>query len=155
MPPIPDDEVLVRTGYALGIILLVLLYLSATDINAGDVAIWDSLILGKKRYAVPKWQRGKAFVKAKVAGTEWDLRLYVAGLHSRSVTAIRNLERLCDEHCAGHYKIEIVDLLENPQRAQDDQILALPALVRKGIFPSRKIIGTLADAERVLASLVL
>jgi circadian clock protein KaiB len=113
------------------------------------------LILGKKRYAVPKWQRDKAFVKAKVAGTEWDLRLYVAGSGSRSITAICNLERLCDEHCAGHYRIEIVDLMKNPHLAQDDQILALPVLVRKGIFPSRKIIGTLADSERVLASLLL
>jgi circadian clock protein KaiB len=112
-------------------------------------------MLGKKRYAMPRWQRSKAFVKTKVAGTEWDLRLYVAGSGSSSVTAFRNLERLCNEHCAGYYKIEIVDLMKNPQRAQDDQILALPALVRKGIFPSRKIIGTLADAERVLASLLL
>jgi circadian clock protein KaiB len=114
-----------------------------------------SIDLGTKRYAVPKWQRSKAFVKTKVTGTEWDLRLYVAGSGSRSLTAFRNLELICDEHCAGHYKIEIVDLTKNPQRAQDDRILALPALVRKGIFPSRKIIGTLADAERVLASLLL
>jgi circadian clock protein KaiB len=111
------------------------------------------LILGKKCCGVLNWQSSKAFEKAKAAGTEWDLRLYVAGLASRSVTAIRNLERLCDEHCTGRYKIEIVDLRKNPRLAQEDQILALPALVRKGTYPVRKIIGTLDDAERVIACL--
>jgi circadian clock protein KaiB len=65
----------------------------------------------------------------------------------------RNLKRLCDEHLVGRYQIEIVDLTKNPQLAQADQIVALPALVRKGSFPIRKIIGTLSDTERVLASL--
>ena len=85
----------------------------------------------------------------------WDLRLYVAGSTPKSSIALRNLERLCEEHLAGDYRIEIVDLTKNPQLGQADQIVALPALVRKGPFPSRKIIGNLSDTERVLASLDL
>jgi circadian clock protein KaiB len=94
--------------------------------------------------------------KAKSAATaavEWDLRLYVAGSTPRSSIALRNLKRLCEEHLVGHYRIEVVDLTKNPHLGQTDQIIALPALVRKGPFPIRKIIGSLSDTERVLASL--
>jgi circadian clock protein KaiB len=92
--------------------------------------------------------------KAKAA-VEWDLRLYVAGSTPKSKAASRNLERLCEEHLVGRYRIEIVDLTKNPQLAQADQIVALPALMRKGLFPIRKIIGSLSDMGRVLASLEL
>ena len=91
--------------------------------------------------------------KAAKAAVEWDLRLYVAGSTPKSSVAFRNLERLCEEHLVGRYRIEIVDLTKNPQLAQADQIVALPALVRKGLFPIRKIIGSLSDTGRVLASL--
>lgn len=80
----------------------------------------------------------------------WDLRLYIAGQTRRSLTALANLKRFCEEHLAGQYRLEIIDLLEDPQRAQADQILAIPTLVRKLPEPMRKIIGDLSDTERVL-----
>lgn len=80
----------------------------------------------------------------------WDLRLYIAGQTRRSLTALANLKRICEEHLAGQYRLEIIDLLEDPKRAQADQILAIPTLVRKLPEPMRKIIGDLSDTERVL-----
>jgi circadian clock protein KaiB len=85
----------------------------------------------------------------------WELRLYVAGPTPKSVTAFRNIEQLCEEHLAGQYQIEVIDLMKHPQRAQSDQILAVPTLVRKRPAPVRKIIGTLSNTERVLAGLDL
>ncbi len=83
------------------------------------------------------------------------LRLYVAGQTPRSVTAFANLKKICEEHLAGQYHIEVVDLLENPQLAAGDQILAIPTLVRKLPEPVRKIIGDLSNTERVLVGLNL
>jgi len=96
-----------------------------------------------------------AIRKAKLSPmVKWDLRLYVAGRTSRSSLAIRNLERLCEEHLvAGNCRIEIVDLSKNPQVAMADQTFALPTLVRKGQIPIRKFVGNLSDTKRVLASL--
>jgi circadian clock protein KaiB len=71
----------------------------------------------------------------------WDLRLYVAGQTPKSMTAFANLKRICEEHLAGKYRIEVVDLLKEPQLARGDQILALPTLVRKLPEPIKKIIG--------------
>jgi circadian clock protein KaiB len=85
----------------------------------------------------------------------WELRLYVAGKTPKSVTALNNLKRICEEYVPGHYKIEIIDLLENPMLAQGDQILAIPTLVRKLPVPIRKIIGDLSNTERVLVGLDL
>jgi circadian clock protein KaiB len=85
----------------------------------------------------------------------WDLRLYVAGQSRRSLTALANLKRLCDEHLPGEYHIEVIDLLQNPQLAAGDQILAIPTLVRKLPVPIKKIIGDLSDAERTLVGLNL
>ena len=84
-----------------------------------------------------------------------ELRLYVAGETPRSLAAIRNLKRICDEHLAGRYSIEVIDLLENPQLARSDQILAIPTLVRKLPQPVRKIIGDLSKTDRVLVGLDL
>lgn len=89
------------------------------------------------------------------AQTEWDLRLYVAGATPKSVAAFRNLQRLCEEHLAGRYRIQVIDLMKNPQLAQGDQILAVPTLVRKLPAPLRKIIGDLSNTERVLIGLDL
>ena len=80
----------------------------------------------------------------------FELRLYVAGQTPKAVRAFANLRRICDEHLAGRYSIEVVDLLENPQLGRGDQILALPTLVRRLPAPIRKIIGDLSDTERVL-----
>lgn len=85
----------------------------------------------------------------------WNLRLYVAGQTAKSVQAFANLKQICEEHLAGRYRIEIVDLLKNPQLAKGDQILALPTLVRKLPEPVRKIIGDLSNKERVLVGLDL
>lgn len=83
----------------------------------------------------------------------WDLRLYVAGETSRSVLALENLKRICEEHLKGRYRIEVIDLLKQPALAKGDQILAVPTLVRKLPVPIRKIIGNLSDEGRVLVGL--
>lgn len=88
-------------------------------------------------------------------GTSWLFRLYVAGQTPRSLMAIANLERLCAVHLAGRYRIEVIDLLLEPHLADDDQILAVPTLVRKLPEPMRKLIGDLSDTERVLLGLEL
>ncbi len=85
----------------------------------------------------------------------YSLRLYVAGLTPKSVAAFGNLKRICEEHLAGNYRIEVIDLLEQPQLAAGDQILAIPTLVRKLPEPVRKIIGDLSNTERVLVGLDL
>ncbi len=86
---------------------------------------------------------------------QWNLRLYVAGQTPRAIAALDNLKRICEEHLAGKYTIEVIDLLQNPQLARGDQILAVPTLVRKLPEPVRKIIGDLSNEERVLVGLDL
>ena len=86
---------------------------------------------------------------------KWILRLYVAGHTQKSATAFANLKRICETHMKGQYEIEIVDLVANPERAKMDQIVAVPALVRRLPPPMKKIIGSLADDERVLVGLDL
>jgi circadian clock protein KaiB len=89
-------------------------------------------------------------------GTDkWELRLYTAGQTPKSLAAIRNLKKVCEEHLAGRYEIEVIDLLKNPRLAKDDQIVAIPTLVRKLPDPVRKIIGDLSDTERALVGLQL
>ena len=88
-------------------------------------------------------------------GADWDLRLYVAGQTPRSLSAFQNLKRICEEHLKGRYRIEVIDLLENPMLARGDQILAIPTLVRKLPEPVRKIIGDLSNDDRVLVGLDL
>ena len=94
---------------------------------------------------------------ADTAGTgeQWDLCLYVTDRSPKCLRAIENLRRACEEHLAGRYTIEIVDLLENPRRAADDQILAVPTVVRRFPAPIRKIVGDLSDGDRLLVSLQL
>ncbi|MEA3207363.1 MAG: circadian clock protein KaiB [Chthoniobacter sp.] len=100
-------------------------------------------------------ERAPARLPAPARNREYDLRLYVAGATANSSAALRNLEKLCEEHLAGRYHLEIIDLMKNPQFAQSDQILALPTLVRKEPAPVRKVVGNLSNAERVLAALNL
>lgn len=83
----------------------------------------------------------------------YELRLYVAGQTPKSVTALRNLKKYCEEHLFDQYSIEIIDLLKNPQLAEGDQILAIPTLVKKVPEPVRKIIGDLSNEEKVLVGL--
>jgi circadian clock protein KaiB len=89
------------------------------------------------------------------AEPEWELRLYVAGQTPKSIAAFANLKQLCKTHLAGKYAIEVIDLLESPQLARGDQIMAVPTLVRKLPEPVCKIIGDLSDTERVLVGLQL
>jgi circadian clock protein KaiB len=93
--------------------------------------------------------------QAKTDSTEesWSLRLYVAGPSPKSIAAFANLKKICEEHLAGKYRIEVVDLLKNPRLAKGDQIVAIPTLVRKLPEPLKKIIGDLANTERVLVGL--
>ena len=88
-------------------------------------------------------------------GETYRLRLYVAGQTPKSVLAFTNLKQICEEHLQGRYEIEIVDLVENPQLAAGDQILAVPTLVRRLPEPIKKIIGDLSNTERVLVGLDL
>jgi len=83
----------------------------------------------------------------------WELRLYIAGQTPKSVLALKNITKYCEEYLAGQYSIEIVDLLKNPQLAEGDQIFAIPTLVRKFPEPLRKIIGDLSNEEKVLVGL--
>jgi len=85
----------------------------------------------------------------------WQLRLYVAGQTPKSVAAFSNLKAICESHLEGRYRIEVIDLVQNPQLSKGDQILAIPTLVRKLPEPVRKIIGDLSDTERVLVGLDL
>lgn len=84
---------------------------------------------------------------------KWNLRLYVAGQTPKSIVALANLKRICDEHMNGQYRIEIIDLMENPQLAQRDQIVAIPTLVRELPSPLKRIIGDLSNTDRVLVGL--
>ena len=91
----------------------------------------------------------------QLAPKVWHLKLYIAGQTPRSIAALSNLKRISDEHLAGRYRIEVIDLLENPQLAKGDQILAVPTLVKDVPPPLRKIIGDLSNTERVLVGLDL
>ena len=94
-------------------------------------------------------------VQADPADRPYELRLYVAGLTPRSRMALANLQKICEDHLAGRYTIEVIDLLEHPQLSRGDQILAIPTLVRRLPKPMRKIIGDLSDVNRVLIGLDL
>lgn len=91
--------------------------------------------------------------KAKDTGDVFELRLYVAGQTPKSLTALANLKRICEEHLKQAYRIEVIDLVKHPQLAQGDQILAIPTLVRRLPVPLRRIIGDLSNTERVLVGL--
>ncbi|HOG18711.1 MAG TPA: circadian clock KaiB family protein [Syntrophales bacterium] len=103
----------------------------------------------------PKKGPGKLAERTVVNREVWELRLYVAGQTPKSMAAFANLKTLCEEHLAGKYTIEVIDLLVNPTLARGDQIVAIPTLVRKLPEPIRKIIGDLSNTERVLVGLDL
>ena len=91
----------------------------------------------------------------QTGGEVWNLRLYIAGQTSRSLAALSNLEAICNQHLARKYRLEVIDLLKNPQLASGDQILAIPTLVRRLPAPMKKIVGDLSKTERVLVGLDL
>ena len=100
-------------------------------------------------------EKSKSSAPSKRAPKEYQLRLYVAGQTPKSIAAFANLKKICEEHLAGQYHIEVIDLLKKPQLASGDQILAIPTLVRKLPAPIKKIIGDLSNTERVLVGLDL
>jgi circadian clock protein KaiB len=102
---------------------------------------------------MPEFERATGSTAA--AAQTYELRLYVAGQTPKSILALVNLRQICEEHLQGRYEIEVIDLMENPQLAQGDQILALPTLVRRLPEPIKKIIGDLSNTERVLVGLDL
>ena len=91
----------------------------------------------------------------RASAENWILRLYTAGQSPKSLAALANLKRVCDEHLAGRYTIEVIDLLLNPRLAKADQIVAIPTLVRKLPEPLRRLVGDLSDTERTLVGLQL
>ena len=93
--------------------------------------------------------------KAAAAGHDWQFCIYVAGRTPKSAVAYRNLEKICQEYLCGRYHIEVIDLVRNPHIAREDQIVAVPTVVRKRPSPIRRIIGDLSNTERVLAGLDL
>jgi circadian clock protein KaiB len=111
--------------------------------------------LGGKRKVSPVTSTKKKASKENDDAVIWNLRLYVAGQSPKSVTAFANLKRICEQHLAGRYRIEVLDLIKNPKLAQGDQILAIPTLVRKLPEPLKRIIGDLSDIERTLVGLDL
>lgn len=92
---------------------------------------------------------------ADESAEQWVLRLYTAGQTPRSLAAYKNLKRICEEHLPGRYEIEVIDLLQNPRLAKEDEIVAIPTLVRKLPDPLRKVIGDLSDVNRTLVGLQL
>jgi circadian clock protein KaiB len=109
-----------------------------------------------RRAKAPRRSRkGGKSRKTRATGDFFDLRLYIAGQTARSIAALANLQQICDEHLEGRYRIEVIDLLERPQLARGDQILALPTLVRKLPEPIRKLVGDLSDTASALVGLDL
>jgi len=104
-----------------------------------------------KKKTAPK----RTKTKKRAPSDEWILRLYIAGHSTRSAAALQNLEGICEEHLAGRYRIEVIDLLKQPQLARGDQIVAVPTLVRHLPPPMKKIIGDLSNVESVLVGLDL
>jgi circadian clock protein KaiB len=98
-------------------------------------------------------RKNKLFYMSKLSEELWELRLYIAGQTPKSITALNNIKKYCEEHLKDKYTIEIIDLIKEPQLAAGDQILAIPTLVRKFPEPIRKIIGDLSNEERVLVGL--
>lgn len=89
------------------------------------------------------------------ASGRYILRLYVAGLMPKSTLAIANMKKICEEHLEGQYELEVIDLYQQPQLAQGDQIVAVPALIKRLPSPVRRVIGDMSDTERVLVGLDL
>ncbi len=107
------------------------------------------------RVKTAKKTPAKKKAAAPIGDGFWTMRLYVAGQSPRSLSAISNLRRICDEHVPGRYDLEIIDLVRNPELAKADQIVAIPTLIKKLPIPVGRIIGDLSVTERVLVSLEL
>ena len=102
-----------------------------------------------------KAKKASSKKSAKPKEEKWELRLYIAGNTPKSMAALANLKKYCEQHLCEKYTLEVIDLLVQPQLAAGDQILAIPTLVRKVPVPIRKIIGDLSNEEKVLVGLNL
>ena len=110
-------------------------------------------MISKKKKGAAKARRAAKPAAGK--NNAWNLRLYVAGQTSKSIAAIANLKRICEQYVDAHYTIEVIDLMQKPQLARNDQIVAIPTLIRKVPEPMKRIIGDLSATERVLIGLDL
>ena len=108
---------------------------------------------GKAKLPASNGSSAKNGTARKKPGSIWSLRLYVAGQTPKSLSAFANLKRMCESNLAGRYQIEVIDLMKEPHRAQHDQIVALPTLVRKLPEPIKRVIGDLSNAERVMVAI--
>ena len=118
-------------------------------------AVNDSPAAVKKSKRATSCTPAKKPVQKTSKADNWNLRLYVAGRTPKSIAAFANLKQLCEQHLPGRYQIEIVDLVQQPHLAQNDQIVALPTLVRKLPEPIKRVIGDLSNLERVMVGLDL
>lgn len=115
----------------------------------------SEIMKAKNKPIVPRSRKRVTRASHNDQDDHYDLRLYVAGQTPKSLAAFANLRQLCDIYLAGKYRIEVIDLMKKPQRAKDDQIIAIPTLVRRLPHPIRKIIGDLCDTQRTLVGLDL
>jgi circadian clock protein KaiB len=129
---------------------------AGADLRASHPAKAKAKTMPGTRTKTKTTSGSKSAAEAAVDGEDtWRLKLYVAGQSPKCVAAVRNLNRFCEQHLAGRYSVEVIDLLENPRLARDDQILAIPTLVRKVPQPLRKIVGDLSNRERMLVGFEL
>ena len=125
--------------------------IKAKNASKTEIPDSDKLSGGKKQTANSKGKSEKSIESARQY--KYELRLYIAGNTAKSMTALANLKKYCEEHLGDTYVLEVIDLLVQPQLAAGDQILAIPTLVRKVPVPIRKIIGDLSNEEKVLVGL--
>ena len=92
---------------------------------------------------------------SEMSGNKYILRLYITGTTQRSILALTNLKKICEEYLEGRYELEVIDLLHHPRLAKDEQIIATPTLIKKLPLPFRRIIGDMSDKEKVLLGLDL
>jgi circadian clock protein KaiB len=122
---------------------------AASTSSNGRISSLAAAVVGRRV------KRAKARAPRRRPDKLWELRLYVAGQTTKSLTAFANLKMICETHLKGRYHIEVIDLVAQPQLSKGDQILAIPTIVRKLPQPVRKIIGDLSDTQRVLVGLDL
>jgi circadian clock protein KaiB len=111
--------------------------------------------MAKKKETINRLAEFEKAAKAVPADRQYVLKLYVAGINPRSSEAIRSITEICEEHLAGHYELEIIDIYQQPTLAKGEQIIAAPTLIKKLPEPLRRFIGNLADTERILVGLDL
>jgi circadian clock protein KaiB len=115
-------------------------------------------MISKKKKSTAKPRRvakSRRIAKSASENNAWKLRLYIAGQTSKSISAIANLKRICEQHMPVRYHVEVIDLIQKPHLARNDQIVAIPTLIRSIPVPIKRIIGDLSATQRVLIGLDL